>query len=113
VVVGGLFGLAFGLFFSQRATSPGAGLVWGLAASFLLWVTIPAGILPLLSASGRSGMMLEDARRHFSELVAYQICLGMPVGVTLGIWDGLHATAGQPNFPWWRAIVAGGAAGTL
>jgi len=112
-VVGALFGLVFGLFFSQRATSPGAGLIWGLAASFLLWVTIPAGILPLLSDSGRSGVMLQDARRHFSELVAYQICLGMPVGVTLGIWGGLHTNPGQPQFRWWRAIAAGGAAGTL
>ena len=29
VLCGAIFGLVFGLFFAQRATSPGAGLIWG------------------------------------------------------------------------------------
>ena len=41
-LLGAIFGLVFGLFFAQRASSPGAGLIWGLASSFLLWV-ISAG----------------------------------------------------------------------
>jgi len=36
-LVGAAFGLAFGLFFARRATSPGAGLIWGLGSSFFLW----------------------------------------------------------------------------
>ena len=40
--LGAIFGLVFGLFFAQRASSPGAGLIWGLASSFLLWI-ISAG----------------------------------------------------------------------
>ena len=68
--VGALFGLAFGLFFARRATSPGAGLIWGLSCAFLAWLMIPAG--------------LRGAREHFPELVACLLCLGMPVGVALG-----------------------------
>ena len=112
-VVGGLFGGVFGLFFAQRATSPGAGLIWGLAASFLLWLLIPAGLVPLLSGAGSSLMMLQDARNHFSELVAAQLCLGMPVGVVLGVWRGWRPSADAPPFRLGRALVVGGAAGTL
>ncbi|HME32278.1 MAG TPA: hypothetical protein VKG65_05955 [Terriglobales bacterium] len=36
LAVGGFFGLAFGVFFARRATSSGAGLIWGLAAAFCL-----------------------------------------------------------------------------
>jgi len=35
LTVGGLFGLAFGVFFARRATSAGAGLIWGLATALL------------------------------------------------------------------------------
>jgi len=28
ILVGGFFGLAFGILFAQRATTPGAGLIW-------------------------------------------------------------------------------------
>ena len=60
------------------------------------------------------GYAPSDARANFPQLVAFLICLGMPVGVTLG-------TSGQfsfqrrasPKFSWGRAIVAGGLAGTL
>ena len=113
VLLGGLFGLAFSLFFSHRATSPGAGLIWGLGSALLLWVMIPAGILPMLAGSSRSMGMLSDARAQFPELVAYLLCLGMPVGVALGVRGGLHSRAGQPQFRLGRAIVAGGLAGTL
>jgi hypothetical protein len=85
IFVGALFGLAFGLFFAHRATSSGAGLIWGLGAAFLLWLVLPAGILPLLAGSKHSMAKLADARIQFPELVAYLTCLGMPVGVTLGI----------------------------
>ena len=101
---GALFGLAFGLFFARRATSPGAGLIWGLSCTFLAWLMIPAG--------------LRGAREHFPELVACLLCLGMPVGVALGIRGSYRSRAGrpefrQPEFSWSRAVVAGGLAGTI
>jgi uncharacterized membrane protein YagU involved in acid resistance len=113
LLLGGLFGLAFGLFFAQRATSPGAGLIWGVGSALLLWVMIPAGILPMLAGSSRSMGMLSDARAQFPELVAYLLCLGMPVGVALGVRGALCSRAGQLQFSLGRAIVAGGLAGTL
>src|SRR5580698_1246929 len=113
VLLGGLFGLAFGLFFAKRATSAGAGLIWGLATALLLWMLIPAGILPMLKGNERSMGMLSDARAQFPELVAYLFYLGMPVGVGLGIRGGLRSRGGQPPFRMGRAIVAGGLAGTF
>ncbi len=113
LLLGGLFGLAFGLFFAQRATSPGAGFIWGVGSALLLWVMIPAGILPMLAGSSRSMGMLSDARSQFPELVAYLLCLGMPVGVALGVRGGLRSRAEQPQFRMGRAVVAGGLAGTL
>jgi hypothetical protein len=104
------FGVTFALLFSQRATSPGAGLIWGVAAALLLWIVVPAGIVPLRHARHSMGM-LSDARASFPQLVAFLVCLGMPVGVTLGIWGKFRSRAA--NFSWGRAIVAGGLAGTL
>jgi hypothetical protein len=83
VIYGAIFGLAFGFCFSRRATSPGAGLIWGVAAALLLWIVGPAGILPMRHAGHPMGM-LSDARANFPQLVGFMICLGMPVGITLG-----------------------------
>ena len=113
VLLGGLFGLAFGLFFAKRATSAGAGLIWGVASALLLWMLVPAGILPMLKGDERSMGMLSDARAQFPELVAYLLCLGMPVGVGLGIRGGFRSRAGQTPFRMGRAIVVGGLAGTF
>ena len=56
--------------------------------------------------------MLIDARVQFPHLVDALLCLGMPVGVALGLWGALHPRTAQPKFNWGRAIVAGGFAGT-
>ncbi|MGC2283324.1 MAG: hypothetical protein WA603_25145, partial [Candidatus Acidiferrales bacterium] len=112
-VSGALFGLAFGLFFAHRATSSGAGLIWGLGAAFLLWLVVPAGILSLLAGSSHTMAKLSDARDQFPELVAYLICLGMPVGLTLGVRGGLRGRPKDTPFHWWRAIIVGGLAGVL
>jgi hypothetical protein len=112
-LLGALFGLAFGLFLANCSTSPGAGIIWGLSAAFLFWLILPVGILPLVSGTARSMAQLTDARDHFPELVAYLTCLGMPVGVALGIRGGRRNSLAQPPFHWWRAIIAGGFAGII
>ncbi len=112
IACGALFGLAFSLFFPKRATSPGAGLIWGLAFAFLCWTVFPTGIRHFLSGAG-SGSMLNDTRERFPQLVAFLLCLGMPVGLALGIHGGLHSKITQAKFNWGRAIVAGGLAGTI
>jgi hypothetical protein len=113
ILYGVFFGVFFAVFFSRRATSAGAGLIWGLAFALLMWLVFPAGILPLLSRDSGSQSMLVDARDRFPQLVAFLICFGMPAGVALGIWGALHPRAAQPKFNWGRAIVAGGLAGTI
>jgi uncharacterized membrane protein YagU involved in acid resistance len=112
-LLGAAFGLTFGLFFARRATSPGAGLIWGLGSSFLLWILTAGGVFHLATATGRSAMMLKDAQEHFSQLVAYVLCLGMPVGFGLGVRGGFRSSRPDKRFAWGRAIVAGGFAGTL
>jgi hypothetical protein len=113
ILLGGIFGLAFGLFFARRATTPGAGLIWGLGGALLLWFVMSTGIDLLLLRSGSSMAMLNDAQARFPQLVAYLVCLGMPVGVVLGMRGGLRTKERQPQFRWGRAVVAGGLAGTI
>ena len=113
LVVGGLFGLVFGIFFARRATSAGAGLIWGLATAFLMWLVFPAGLRPLFAAGLHSMAALGDTRDVFPLLVGYLVCLGTPVGLALGIRGGLRLTAADPHFHWGRAMMAGGLAGLL
>ena len=113
ILLGGFFGVVFGVVFAKRATTPGAGLIWGLGWALLLWFVIPAGVDQFRSHSTAPINMLKDAQERFDQLVAYLVCLGMPVGVALGIRGGLHPRADQGRFRWGRALVAGGVAGTI
>lgn len=112
-IFGALLGLLFWWGFGNRANSPGAGLIWGLGFAALVWLLIPAGLLPLVTGTQRSMSTLSGARSHFPELVAYLVLLGMPVGLTLGIFGGFRSSAVKREFHWGRAIVVGGFAGTL
>jgi hypothetical protein len=107
---GGSFGLLFGFFFAKRASSAGAGLIWGLSSALLLWFMMPIGAM-LLRPVHDSGTMLEDTRKRFPELVSYLMCLGMPTGIVLGIRGGLRRDSVSAPFRWSRAVVAGGLAG--
>ena len=113
VLLGGVYGFIFGLLVAPRAVSPGAGLVWGLGYAFILWLAIPAGILPVTMGGMPEMGMLDAARAHFPELTAYVLCFGMPLGVALGIWGGVHPQPGQAGFSFPRALVVGGLAGVL
>jgi hypothetical protein len=113
ILLGGIFGIAFSLFFARRATTPGAGLIWGLSGALLLWFVVHTGIHVLLLRSASSRAMLDDAQARFPQLVAYLVCLGMPVGVAVGIGGVLGTKQAQPRFRWGRAVVAGGLAGTI
>ena len=113
LLFGLVFGAAFAVFFAQRATTPGAGLIWGLAFAVLTWIVFPAGIVPLFAGASGPQSMLNDARERFPQLVSFLVCLGMPVGLSLGLWAELRSRVANPKFSWGRAIVAGGFAGTL
>jgi len=110
-LVGGGFGLVFGLMFAKRSRSAGAGLIWGLGSALLLWFAVTAVNTLSQSNIERSAGMLREARNQFPGLVAILMCLGMPVGVALGIRGALSNDTTRIRFRWGRAIVAGGLAG--
>jgi len=117
VSLGVLYGLAFALFGASRAVSPGAGLLWGLGYSFVLWLAIPEGIVPALMGGMPAMGMLDTARSHSPELIAYTLCFGAPLGLALGTWGlfqtELQAKSRQEPFSWPRALVVGGLAGIV
>ena len=113
LLLGAGFGIFFALFLIPRATSPGAGLIWGVSSAFLLWMLQPVGE-SFLNISVRYPLpMLQEVRGRFPELVANLVCLGLPVGILLGIQGARRKETAGPPFRWWRAIVAGGLAGVL
>src|ERR1700742_4154006 len=111
LIYGAIFGVAFGALFARRATSAGAGLIWGLGFAFLSWIVFPNGAVRLIFNQHSATGMFADARDRFPHLVAYILCLGAPVGLAFGIWGGLHPVTEQPKFHIGRAIVGGGLAG--
>lgn len=112
-----LIGIGFGVFFSlllaKRATSPGAGLIWGLSSALLLWILRPIGLSSIVASVLHLGLTLSDARQRFPQLVGDLVCLGAPLGVLLGLRSGGRDEAGKAPFRWGRAVVAGGFAGIL
>lgn len=112
LISGALFGIVFGIFFSRRATSAGAGLIWGLGFAFLAWIIFPKGAVHLMFHHTTTAMFA-DARDRFPLLVACILCLGAPVGLVFGVWGGLHPATHQPKFSVGRAVVAGGFAGVF
>ena len=112
VALGGLYGVLFALLVSGRANGPGAGLLWGLGYALLLWLAGPAGLFPLIGGAPAMGM-LETARAHFPELVAYLLFFGLPLGLTFGILGGPQSRSGGASFSLTRALVVGGAAGMV
>ncbi|BDG06068.1 hypothetical protein [Anaeromyxobacter oryzae] len=113
-VAGAAAGAAFAALARRRATSPGAGLTWGLAFAFLLWLVALAGGSDRagagLAPSG-SMAMLDAARARFPELVAALVLLGAPLGLALGTLGALSRRAEGPRLAWARALVVGGLAG--
>src|SRR5712692_6573965 len=114
ILLGGVLGGCFALMTRSRATTPGAGLLWALAFSFLLWLAGPACMLPRVTSHGSMGM-LDAARAHFAELVGYLLVFGAPLGPVLGA-----LSVGRPSprstaqpFSLARALVAGGLAGIV
>jgi len=115
VVFGTIYGAVFALLAGPRASTPGAGLMWGLGYALLLWLALPAGILPVVGGQMPAMGMLDTARGHFAELIAYLLCFGVPLGAGLGAWGARRPAevTSREAFSWPRAIVVGGLAGIL
>jgi len=85
LMLGGIYGLVFAFSCHRRAVSPGAGLIWGIGFALLLWLVVPAGLVPLI-AQGISAIGRGDSlRAQFPQLAAYVLLFGMPLGMVLGI----------------------------
>jgi uncharacterized membrane protein YagU involved in acid resistance len=101
------YGLVFGALFEEHCSSAGAGLIWGLAYAFLLWMIFPATIFPWLRGGRQAMGMLDSARQSFPALIGYLMFLGTPLGLVLGIRGEFQPRPGRPKFSWLRAIVVG------
>lgn len=118
IALGMLYGALFALLAASRAENPGAGLLWGLGYALLLWLAVPASLLPLFQGMPHM-TMLDTARVHFDALVAYLLYIGLPLGLTLGVWRsrrpdgamGAPETTARERFSLPRALMVGGIAG--
>lgn len=111
-VLGGLYGLLFAILAAPQTPTPGAGMLWGLGYALLLWLAFPAGLFPVLHGQPHMAM-LDTARAHFRDLVAYLLYLGLPLGLTLGSWNARRARPAGTPFSLARALVVGGLAGLV
>ncbi len=113
ILLGGIYGLFFALLLnSSHALHSGSGLLWGLGYALLLWLVLPAGLFPLLQTTAHMGM-LDVARTHFPELVAYVLFFGLPLGLLLGLWNNQRMPDKTMYFTIARAIFVGGLAGLV
>jgi hypothetical protein len=62
ILLGAVLGGCFALMTRSRATTPGAGLIWALAFSFLLWLAGPAVANGALGRGRRPTMASHDIR---------------------------------------------------
>ena len=123
IVVGVLLGLLFDLALAGRVGSIGAGLIWGLAYALLAWLVGPAGLSAVVTTGAAHMGMLDTARAHFNDLVAYLLFLGIPLGLTLSLINQfgplsiasprLRATTVLYKYSISRGVVVGGLAGLL
>jgi uncharacterized membrane protein YagU involved in acid resistance len=112
VLLGVLYGPLFACLFARRIASVGSGLIWGLGYAFLLWLAVPTGLFPLLQGAAHMGM-LDQARAHFPELVAYLLFLGLPLGVISGVLNMSRTSGERVDFTFLRAVTIGGLAGLV
>src|SRR5437899_10781307 len=97
IFLGILYGLTFALLLTKRTVHTGSGLLWGLGYAVLLWLAVPTGLLPLLQGAPGMGM-LDEARTHFPELVAYVLFFGLPLGLIISILNNQDPATGEKMY---------------
>ena len=112
IILGMLYGLGFALLASSRATTPGAGLLWGLAYALLLWLANPLGLSNIMMVA-TPDVMLDSLRSRFPSLVGHLLCFGLPLGIALGTLRGFETQRGNTPFSLSRALIVGGFAGVI
>jgi uncharacterized membrane protein YagU involved in acid resistance len=111
VLLGIGYGVGFSFLASPRATTPGAGLLWGVASALLLWLANP-GALGVMTATSADAM-LDSLRSRFPALVAHLLCFGAPLGIALGISRGREAQCEPRPLSLVRAVSVGSLAGLI
>ena len=108
-LLGAASGAAFALLFGRFCTSAGAGLVWGVGFSFLLWL-LSSGASRIMKGTGTS--MADAMRATFPDLASVLVLFGAPVGLVLGLPGVARPrTAGAVSLR--RALGVGALAGVL
>jgi uncharacterized membrane protein YagU involved in acid resistance len=108
-LLGAVAGGAFALLFARLCTSPGSGLVWGLAWSFLLWLLF-SGAGNMLRGAATS--MADAVRANFPELASALVLFGAPLGLVLGL-PGVARPRSPGGASPLRAVGVGSLAGVL
>src|ERR1700732_2585629 len=114
--LGCVYGLVFCLVVGHRASTPGGGLLWGLAFALLFWLFGPATIGPLfMSTLPGSTIILDTVRARFPDLVGYILFFGAPLGICLGTVNRFPTLqrVRADKFDLSRAAVVGGLAGIV
>src|SRR5258706_12310024 len=84
--LGCVYGLVFYLVVGRRASTPGGGLLWGLAFALLFWLVGRAAIVPLfVSTLPGPTTMLDTVRARFPVLVVYILFFVAPFAFRLAV----------------------------
>jgi len=110
-VLGAIYGLLFALVFSNRAIDRGSGFLWGISYALLLWLAVITGAQVI--AANLSPGTFQTNRDNFPDLVAYLVCIGMPLGLVLGTLGARRNRAALAPLKHVRAIIGGGLAGLV
>jgi len=94
---GALGGIIFALLFSRRAVNLGDGLMWGAALGVAFWFASVAARQPV----------------RFPQLIGDVVCVGIPLGLTLGILDSIGKRVEGPPLSLPRGLVGGSLAGIV
>ena len=111
IPMGALLGAAIAWLPGRRITSAGAGILWSAGGALLLWLAGPAGLFQLRASMDGMGD-LSRVQGRFEDLVAYLVCVALPVGLAAGLSGRLHP-AGLARLHVPRAIMGGGLAGLV
>ena len=111
ILLGAVAGLVFDVLLGASVNSLGAGLLWGAAYAFALWLGL-ATVVPLLVGMPMNAMF-DQARASFPNLCGSMLALGIPLGLVEGAFGQRRPVARHLRFDLARALVVGGLSGLV
>lgn len=105
--IGPMYGILVAAVVGRRAVDPGRGLIWAGAVSVLVWLAVAGTtVVDVL------GISLSEAVLSQSFFMLF-IGLGIPTGVTIGLWHARRDAAEREPIDYDRAVVVGGLSGLV